>query len=200
MPAEAEIRRIKMVVGLGNPGPRYRKTRHNVGFMVAEELLRRTRVAADRVAAMSLVATARIGDEEVLVLRPQTYMNLSGQAVAQAARRRGIEASEIVLVYDDADLEMGRIRLRRGGSPAGHKGVMSVVEALGTREIPRVRLGIGKDDGELAERVLRSFTKDELPVIERMVQEGADAVVAVVVRGLMVAMNTYNRRDAAGGV
>jgi len=200
VPAEAEIRRIKMVVGLGNPGPRYRKTRHNVGFMVAEELLRRTRVAADRVAAMSLVATARIGDEEVLVLRPQTYMNLSGQAVAQAARRRGIEASEIVLVYDDADLEMGRIRLRRGGSPAGHKGVMSVVEALGTREIPRVRLGIGKDDGELAERVLRSFTKDELPVIERMVQEGADAVVAVVVRGLMVAMNTYNRRDAAGGV
>ncbi len=200
MPTEAEVRRVKMVVGLGNPGPRYRKTRHNVGFMVAEELLRRTRVAEDRVAAMSLVATARIGDEEILVLRPQTYMNLSGQAVAQAARRRGIEASEIVLVYDDADLEMGRIRLRRGGSSAGHKGVMSVVEALGTREIPRVRLGIGKDDGELAERVLRSFTKAELPVIEQMVQEGADAVVAVVVRGLTVAMNTYNRRDAAGGV
>jgi PTH1 family peptidyl-tRNA hydrolase len=189
-----------MVVGLGNPGPRYRKTRHNVGFMVAEELLRRARVAEDRVAAMSLVATARIGDEEVLVLRPQTFMNLSGQAVAQAARRRGIEASEIVLVYDDADLELGRIRLRPGGSPAGHKGVMSVVEALGTREVPRVRLGIGKDDGELAERVLRPFTKAELPVVEQMVQEGADAVVAVVVRGLKDAMNTYNRRDAAGGV
>jgi len=189
-----------MVVGLGNPGPRYRKTRHNVGFMVAEELLRRARVAEDRVAAMSLVATARIGDEEVLVLRPQTFMNLSGQAVAQAARRRGIEASEIVLVYDDADLELGRIRLRPGGSPAGHKGVMSVVEALGTREVPRVRLGIGKDDGELAERVLGPFTKDELPVVEQMIQEGADAVVAVVVRGLKDAMNTYNRRDAAGGV
>jgi PTH1 family peptidyl-tRNA hydrolase len=200
VPAEAEIRRIKMVVGLGNPGPRYRRTRHNVGFMVAEELLRRARMAEDRVAAMSLVATARIGDEEVLVLRPQTYMNLSGQAVAQAARRRGIEASEIVLVYDDADLALGRIRLRSGGSPAGHKGVTSVVEALGTREIPRVRLGIGKDDGGLAERVLRPFTKDELPVVEQMIQEGADAVVAVVARGLKDAMNTYNRRDAAGGV
>ena len=200
MPAEAEIRRIRMVVGLGNPGPRYRRTRHNVGFMVAEELLRRARLAQDHVAAMSLMAPARIGDEEVLVLRPQTYMNLSGQAVAQAARRRGIEASEIVLVYDDADLALGRIRLRPGGSPAGHKGVMSVVEALGTREIARVRLGIGKDDGELAERVLRPFTKHELPVVEQMVQEGADAVVAIVARGLKEAMNTYNRRDAAGGV
>ena len=200
MPAEAGIRRIRMVVGLGNPGPRYRRTRHNVGFMVAEELLRRARATEDRVASMSIVATATIGDGEILVLRPQTYMNLSGQAVAQAARRRGIEASEIVLVYDDADLELGRIRLRPGGSPAGHKGVLSVVESLGTREIARVRLGIGKDGSELAERVLRPFTKDELPVVEQMVQEGADAVVAIVMRGLTDAMNTYNRRDAAGDV
>lgn len=192
--ADAAAGSLRMVVGLGNPGREYQRTRHNVGFMVADELLRRGRSGEDRTRESSLVAPARLGDHEVLVVRPQTYMNRSGISVAALARRTGIEPSSILLAYDDADLPVGVVRIRRGGSPAGHKGVASIVESLGTREIPRLRLGIGKDEGELAERVLSPFSRAELPVVERMIELGADAVETAVTRGLTEAMNRYNRR------
>lgn len=192
--ADAAAGSLRMVVGLGNPGREYQRTRHNVGFMVADELLRRGRSGEDRTRESSLVAPTRLGDHEVLVVRPQTYMNRSGISVAALARRTGIEPSSILLAYDDADLPVGVVRIRRGGSPAGHKGVASIVESLGTREIPRLRLGIGKDEGELAERVLSPFSRAELPVVERMIELGADAVETAVTRGLTEAMNRYNRR------
>jgi len=184
-----------MVVGLGNPGPRYARTRHNVGFMVASELLRRARAGADRMQEGALVAPARLVDVEVLVVQPQTFMNLSGPPVAGVARRRGIEPSEILIVYDEADLQLGVLRLRTGGSPGGHKGVASIVECLGTRDIPRIRLGIGKDEGELADRVLAPFTRAEAPAAERMVIEAADAVEEVAAAGFTAAMNRFNRRE-----
>lgn len=183
-----------MVVGLGNPGPRYRHTRHNVGFMVAVEILRRSRCGADRMRDSALTAPATIGDHELVVVQPQTFMNLSGMAVAALTRRDGIEPSEILLVYDDADLPLGTIRIRQGGSPAGHRGVTSVVQTLGTRDVPRVRLGIGKDPGDLAERVLSPFSRAEMPQVERMITDAADAVEAVVTKGLTAAMNEYNRQ------
>ena len=183
-----------MLVGLGNPGLRYRRTRHNVGFMVASELLRRARCGPDRMQNEALVAPIRIRDAEVLVVQPQAFMNLSGASVAGVARRRGMEASEILMVYDDADLPLGAIRVRAEGSPAGHRGVMSIVEAMGTREIPRVRLGIGKDAGELAERVLAPFTRAELPLVELMIHDAADAVEVAILRGITAAANAYNRR------
>lgn len=192
--ADAAAGSLRMVVGLGNPGREYQRTRHNVGFMVADELLRRGRSGEDRTRESSLVAPARLGDREVLIVRPQTYMNRSGISVAALARRSGIEPSSILLAYDDADLPVGVVRIRRGGSPAGHKGVASIVESLGTREIPRLRLGIGKDEGELSERVLSPFSRAELPVVERMIELGADAVETAVTRGLTEAMNRYNRR------
>ena len=184
-----------MVVGLGNPGTRYERTRHNVGFMVAAGLLGRARAGADRMKDSALVAPVKIKDVELLVVQPQTFMNLSGTAVAGVARRSGIAPEEILLVYDDADLPVGAIRIRQGGSPAGHKGVASIVECLATREIPRVRLGIGKDEGELADRVLAPFSRAEQPVVERMISDACDAVELIVARGLTVAMNQYNRRD-----
>ena len=183
-----------MVVGLGNPGPRYRHTRHNVGFMVAEEILNRARCGADRMRDEALTAPAKIGEQEFMVVQPQTFMNLSGVAVAALARRGGIDPSEVLLVYDDADLPLGVIRIRQGGSPAGHRGVTSVVQTLGTRDVPRVRLGIGKDPGDLAERVLSPFGRAEMPAVERMIKDAADAVEAVLVKGLTAAMNEYNRR------
>ncbi len=184
-----------MVVGLGNPGPRYARTRHNVGFMVAAELLSRGRAGADRMQDEALVTPARIGPAEVLVAQPQTFMNASGPSVAGVARRRGITPDEILLVYDEADLPLGILRLRAGGSPGGHKGVASIVEWLGTRDIPRLRLGIGKDEGDLADRVLAPFSAAEKPAVERMIAEAAEAVEAVAAGGLTSAMNRYNRRD-----
>ena len=194
MPALSE-NQLRMVVGLGNPGRRYSRTRHNIGFMVADELLKRSRAGDDRIQDLALVAPARLGELEILIVRPQTMMNASGAAVAGAMRRRGIEPFQIVVVYDDADLPFGRMRLRSGGSPAGHRGMESIVSALGTREIPRVRLGIGKDVGDLAERVLRPFTRAEAPIVETMVLEAADAVETVARDGITEAMNKYNRRD-----
>ena len=183
---------MRMVVGLGNPCERYRRTRHNVGFMVAEELLRRGGSGAERMQDESLVAPVRIGDREIVLVRPQTFMNLSGMAVAAASRRRGVDPSEILMIYDDADLPVGVVRVRPGGSPAGHRGVTSIVQCLGTREIPRVRLGIGKDEGDLADRVLRPFAKAELPAVDQMIADAADAVEAVVLEGITAAMNRFN--------
>ena len=185
---------IRMVVGLGNPGPRYRRTRHNVGFMVAEALLDRARSGQDRMKDSALVAPISLGGLEIQVVQPQTFMNASGPAVAAVARRSGIDAGEILLVYDDADLEVGALRIRQSGSPAGHRGVASVVECLGTRDVPRIRLGIGKDTGELAERVLAPFDRAEMPAVERMIVDACDAVELTVARGLIAAMNQYNRR------
>ena len=188
-----------MVVCLGNPGPRYSRTRHNVGFMVAGELLRRARSGADRVQDEALVSPITLAGAEAVVVQPQTFMNLSGRAVAGVARRRGIEPSDMLLVYDDADLPVGTLRLRAGGSPAGHKGVLSIVECLGTREIPRLKLGIGKDEGELADRVLAPFSRAEAPVVDRMIQEAADAVERAARLGLTAAMNQFNRREQPAG-
>ena len=183
-----------MVVGLGNPGPRYGRTRHNVGFMVAAELIRRGLCGADRMKDSALVAPVSVGGRELLVVQPQTFMNASGSAVSAVARRTGIEPAQILLVYDDADLPVGAIRVRQGGSPAGHKGVLSIVECLATREVPRVRLGIGKDEGSLADRVLAPFSRAEQPLVEQMVGEASDAVEMIVLQGLTATMNKYNRR------
>jgi PTH1 family peptidyl-tRNA hydrolase len=185
---------IRMVVGLGNPGPRYGRTRHNVGFMVASELIRRGRRGADRMKDSALVVEVALAGRELLVVQPQTFMNTSGVPVSAVARRTGIEPSQILMVYDDADLPVGAIRVRLGGSPAGHKGVLSIVECLGTREVPRVRLGIGKDEGALADRVLAPFSRAEQPLVEQMISDAADAVEMSVLQGLTLTMNKYNRR------
>src|SRR5262245_8039974 len=171
-----------MVVGLGNPGRRYGRTRHNVGFMVAEEILRRAGSSGERVKESALVATARLGGSDLRVVQPQTYMNLSGASVSALVFCRRMTAYEILVIYDDADLDLGVIRIRREGSAAGHKGLISILESLGTRAVPRIRLGIGKDEGDLADRVLAPFGVDEWPVVEEMIARSADAVELVAAR------------------
>ena len=167
--------------------------------MTVEELLERARSAPDRLKDDSLMAAVALAGADIPVARPQTYMNLSGQAVARIARRRGLEPGRIVLIYDEADLPLGRIRIRAGGSAGGHRGVASILEALGTRDVPRVRLGIGKEGEELAEHVLSRFTREELPVVRRMVEEAADAVESIARHGIADAMNRYNRRSDPAG-
>ena len=190
---------LRIVAALGNPGRRYRNTRHNVGFLVASELLRRWRCGEDRLERDAVVSPIRIEDQAVLVVQPQTYMNLSGVPVGAMVRYRRIETTEVLVVYDDADLPLGRMRIRSDGGSGGHNGVASLMEHLGTREFLRIRLGIGKDEGELSDRVLSPFAPEETPAVNSMVESAADAVAVVATEGVLAAMNRFNRRNEPAG-
>ncbi|MFP3939614.1 MAG: aminoacyl-tRNA hydrolase [Acidobacteriota bacterium] len=184
---------LRVVVGLGNPGARYRETRHNLGFRVVELLARRRSVELSRLECNALVA----GAGGVLLVLPQTYMNRSGYAVRCLAERHGFAPEDVLLVYDDVALPLGRLRLRPGGSPGGHRGVESVVENLRTDAVPRLRLGCAGEDGppggeELVDYVLSPFRPDEEKAAAEMVERAADACQAWLDHGIEVAMNRYN--------
>jgi len=192
---------VRILVGLGNPGRRYARTRHNVGFMAAKEFLARHGIGRQREEAGSLVAEARHAGEIMLVARPQAFMNASGPAVARICRLHGASPEDLVLAYDDADLPLGRIRVRPSGRPAGHKGVASIAEALGTDEIPRVRIGVGRPSGVekgLADYVLDEFDRDEEPLAREVIAEAVDAIEILLREGVKNAMNRYNRRRVEG--
>jgi len=192
---------VRIVVGLGNPGRQYEGTRHNVGFMAAAEFLRRHGRGEERVERGSIVSTARWAGEVLLVARPQGFMNLSGPPVSALCRSHGVAVEDVVVAYDDADLPLGQIRVRPDGRPAGHNGIASLVEALGTEKIARVRLGIGRPagvKGGLADHVLTEFDKDEMEPLRRMIAEAADALEVLLKDGVKAAMNRYNRRRGDG--
>ncbi len=198
---------MKTVVGLGNPGSKYEGTRHNVGFRVVEELARRMGADLRRSWRMPLrmVEGELPGAGPVRLVEPQTFMNASGEAVAALVRRKGLTAGDLVLVFDDVDLPVGRLRLRPGGGAGGHNGVRSVMEHLGGGTFGRVRLGVGRGAAEkdLVEHVLSGFTPAERPVVEEMVSRAADAVQAILRDGMERTMNRYNgeavQPDNAGG-
>jgi len=189
------------VVGLGNPGPRYARTRHNVGFMAAEEFLGRHGIGGTGEESGSLVREARWAGEVILVARPQSFMNLSGGAVGALCRARGAAAEDLLLLYDDADLPFGTIRVRPGGRPAGHRGVESIVAALGTDQVPRVRIGVGRPEtgeGGLREYVLEEFTPEEVEALGSVIGVATDAIECALREGVKKAMNRYNQRQSEG--
>jgi PTH1 family peptidyl-tRNA hydrolase len=185
---------VKLVVGLGNPGRRYQATRHNIGFAVADDLARRSGVVFEH-------SRARVGTgpSSVLLVKPLTMMNLSGEAVAGLAHFFKIDAPDILVVADDVNLPLGRLRLRARGSAGGHNGFKSIIGMLGTEEFPRLRIGVGRGDPrrELADHVLATFDKDEAPDVEESVARAADAVECFIAEGIEAAMNRYNRWEAA---
>jgi PTH1 family peptidyl-tRNA hydrolase len=191
-----------IILGLGNPGARYARTRHNLGHLVVDLLARRNGVAfaPDDVSSPALDSVeTRFGDTPVLLAKPWTYMNRSGLAGAALIDRYGAEPEDLIAVYDDADLEFGRVRVRGRGGPGGHRGVASLVEILGTENFPRVKLGVRgerRDDVDLVEYVLQEFDTGELPHVEGLVSLGADAAEAVVTDGLEAAMGAFNARTA----
>ena len=192
---------MKLIVGLGNPGREYRDTRHNVGFMVADELARRCQ--AEFVPAPSQVPDAlmvkRFGPDALLVAKPLTYMNRSGEAVAALARYFDVATPDILVVVDEVALPFGRIRARAGGSAGGHNGLKSIIERLGTSEFARLRLGIGRGDPrrELADYVLSTFGPEERQGLEEFIARAADAAEMFAVEGIEQVMNAYNP-DATG--
>jgi len=182
---------------LGNPGEPYRETRHNAGFWVVEELARRWRVGVDRLECNALVGMASGADGDTLLAMPQTYMNRSGYAARCLLERHGLEPSSVLVVYDEVSLPLGRLRLRKSGSPGGHRGLESILENLRTDQVPRLRLGVAGPDGppsgeELVDFVLAPFTAEEREPVAEMVRRAADACEVWLREGVDVAMNRFN--------
>lgn len=186
---------MKLVVGLGNPGPQYAATRHNVGFLVVEELARRLGARGLKRAHQAELAEATTDTTRVLLAKPQTLMNLSGQSVSAMLRYYKLPLDNLLVVYDDLDLAFGRIRLRPGGSAGGHNGVRSLIASLGTQEFARLRVGIGRPTRDGISYVLGRWTPEERDALGAVIAEAADAVEAVLKVGLHQAMNQHNSRS-----
>jgi len=189
---------VKLVAGLGNPGREYQRTRHNIGFEVIAELARRGGVTFESAPAEALIARWRRGDEPVLLVKPLTFMNHSGQAIGELARYFKIETSDLLVILDEVQLPLGKLRARARGSAGGHNGLKSVIAHLGS-EVARLRIGVGRGDArrDLADHVLATFDRDERAEVESMTARAADAAETFVTSGIAAVMNGYNGGDPA---
>ena len=184
-----------LVVGLGNPGAKYENTRHNVGFMTADALADRNGEPIRRVKYHALTSEAVIGGQSVLLMKPTTFMNLSGQAVSEAARFYKIPADHVLIVSDDVDLPLGKLRIRKSGSAGGHNGLKNIIQLLGTDQFPRLKIGVGgkpHPDYNMADWVLGQFQGEDKKTIDDAVARAADAVECLLADGIDRAMNQYN--------
>lgn len=186
----------KLIVGLGNPGVKYAKTRHNVGWMALEAFAQKHGVQIDRSGFQGLYGEMRWGPmaEKVLLLKPLTFMNLSGRSVAEAARFYRINPEDILILYDDMDLEVGRLRLRAQGSAGGHNGMKSLIQELGTQEIPRLKIGVGRPapGWQVIDWVLAPFGADDAASLAGLLPKAVEAVESFLSDGMLKAMNHYN--------
>lgn len=187
---------IKLVIALGNPGPQYKNTRHNIGFLVLDQVAKELGAEFSREKFKGVIAETQVDRRKVTLLKPMTFMNKSGESAAQAARNGVNDPQEVLVVYDDVDLPLGRIRIRKNGSPGTHNGMKSIIEYLGTREVPRLRVGIGSNTGavDLSQHVLGKFRPDELNAVAQTVEQAAKAVIAALNGDLDSAMNEYNKQ------
>lgn len=184
-----------LVVGLGNPGAKYENTRHNVGFMTADALAGRNGEPIRRVKYHALTSEAVIGGQSVLLMKPTTFMNLSGQAVSEAARFYKIPADHVLVISDDVDLPLGKIRIRKSGSAGGHNGLKNIIQHLGTDQFPRIRVGVGQKphpDYDLADWVLGKFVGEDKKTMDAAIKRAADAVECLLADGPDTAMNRFN--------
>ena len=187
---------MRLIVGLGNPGPEYQWTPHNLGFLAVDELANRNGIRVERPEAQSLVGLGKVAEREIILAKPQTYMNLSGNAVGRLMDKYDVGPAELLVIYDERDLPWGMIRIGERGSPGTHNGAKSVTSAVGTPEFARLRLGCGPDHpvGDLAAYVLGPMKKAELEVAGEMVASAADAVELLLSEGIVAAMNRFNRK------
>lgn len=184
-----------LVVFLGNPGPRYEGTRHNAGFMAADALAKAKGVSINRSRFKALTATCRIGGESVMLMKPQTFMNLSGEAAVQAVNFYKIPPEHVIVVSDETALPIGKLRVRRKGSAGGHNGLKSVIACLGTEEFPRIRLGVGAPphpDYDMADWVLSAFKNQDAADMSAAAEKAAQAVECYILHGPDRTMNLYN--------
>jgi len=188
---------IRLVVGLGNPGREYENTRHNVGFMVIDGVVRRLRLKERKEECLSHVYRASMAGRVVLFAKPQTYMNNSGFAVLNLLEEHGIEPEEMLVIYDDLDLPLGMIRLRLGGSSGGHRGVESIIRSIKTQNFPRLKVGIGRPrrKEDVTHYVLSPFSTEEQDILNSVLKKSVECVIRSVELSPEAAMEFCNRRD-----
>lgn len=183
-----------LIVGLGNPGRQYKSNRHNIGFMLLNRLAERLETSFSRLESKALVTKAKYNDQSIILAKPQTYMNLSGQSVASLVKFYKIPLENLLVAYDDVDLPFGRIRIRPSGGSAGQKGISSIIECLGTKDFPRLRLGVGRPPGSksAASYVLKNFSGEDAEFLPHVLDRAVDAVFTYITYDLETAMNRYN--------
>ncbi len=183
----------RLIVGLGNPGPEYAGSRHNVGFRVVDRLADELHLSLDRVEAKGLLGQGMTAGTPVILLRPLSYMNQSGKVVKPIVSRYKVKREHVLIIYDDLDLPLGTIRIRAGGGSAGHRGMQSIISSLGTADIARIRIGIGRPSGEPPEAyVLHEFTLDQSIIMEGAYDTAFAATLCFLRDGIAAAMNEYN--------
>lgn len=185
---------MKLIVGLGNPTKKYEKTRHNVGFDVIDYIAKEYNISVDEMKHKGLYGKGKIEGQSVILLKPMTYMNLSGESVVAVANYFKILPEDIIVVYDDINLDVGKLRIREKGSAGGHNGIKNIIAHLGTQDFPRVRIGVGMKPPkmDLADYVLSHFTKQELEVLDAAADNACKAVALMIMDDIPKAMNDFN--------
>jgi PTH1 family peptidyl-tRNA hydrolase len=183
-----------LLIGLGNPGREYKDTRHNFGFMLIDRIAVRLNARGMKVQSKAIVMTSAYEERKLILAKPQTFMNLSGQSVQGLAHFYKVPFTNMMVLSDDLDIPFGTIRIRASGGPGGQRGMASIIEKLGTKDFPRLRLGIGRPPGRMdpAAYVLQNFSRDEMQTLSEVLDHGAEAVFAFVTHGLNKAMNEFN--------
>ena len=184
-----------VIVGLGNPGARYAETKHNIGFITVDYLAEKLGIKINKIKHKAIIGEGSIGGEKVLLVKPQTFMNLSGQSVMDIVNFYKVAASNLIVIYDDIDLPVGKVRIRPNGSSGTHNGMRNIIYLVNNQEFPRVRIGVGKqpDYMDLADYVMTRFNNEERPLIEEAIKRSAAAVEEIVKSGINIAMNQYNK-------
>lgn len=183
-----------LIIGLGNPGREYKETRHNIGFMLIDHLAERIGARGMKVQSKAIVTSALYEEHKVILAKPQTYMNLSGQSVQGLLHFYKIPTANLLIAHDDLDIPFGTLRIRPTGGPGGQRGMANTIELLGTKDFPRLRLGIGRPPGrmEAKDYVLQNFSKEDAKLLPDVLSRAADAALEFVMKGLNAAMNKYN--------
>lgn len=183
-----------VIAGLGNPGAKYADTRHNIGFIAVEYLSRKLNININKIRHKALVGEGYIGTEKVLLVKPQTYMNLSGESIMDIVDYYKLPGENLIVIYDDVDLSPGVLRIRPKGSSGSHNGMKSIIYLLNRDDFPRIRIGIGKqpDYMDLADYVTGKFQKEEIPIMAEAAERAADAAQEIVLKGVAAAMNKFN--------
>lgn len=183
---------MKLIVGLGNPGKKYEHTRHNMGFDAVDLFSELAQIDVDKESFKGLVGRGKVFDEDIYILKPQTFMNLSGESVREIVNYFKIDINDIIVVYDEMALPVGKIRLRPSGSSGGHKGMQNIIENLGTEDIKRIRIGIGEPTYDTIDYVLSKPTKDEREAIDQAIVDAANALKDILKSNFDLAMTKYN--------
>ena len=184
---------MKLIVGLGNPGKKYEHTRHNMGFDTVDLFAELAKIDIDKEAFKGLVGRGKVFDEDVYLLKPQTFMNLSGESVREIVNYFKINIEDVIIIYDDMALEPGKIRLRASGSSGGHKGMQNIIDQLGTEEIKRIRIGIGESTDDTIDYVLSKPLKEERPLIDEAIKNAVEALKEILKSNFEKAMTNFNR-------